>query len=486
MKVRRLGLLGILGVVACWLMTVPGCNEDEPGQAKPLANPFAGQTITVACPAGAGFGDAWKAALDEWAEQTGTTCKFNEYTPGSASKGLPAGDVIVMAYADVPEFAVHGRLSRIPREIQAGAENWVDFFPGVRERLLMIGSRPSLVPISCPVLTCYLRGDLLSKAGLKPPTTWDEYQTLLETLPKWAPGLTAVEPWGPDFRATMFLARALPYVKNSGDLSVYFNIETGAPLIDSPGFARALTQAVAAVSKLSSDCKSLTPADCRRLILTGNAAMAISMDPGRAGEKPIARAPGAALSFCRIPGARQVYNRQSAAWESDRGRDVNYATLAPVGGLAIGVAKSTHEKTSEAAWNLVAFLTVDRYEQALATVAKSACRESQAAKGVDWLGPELHTDELYGYLAVTAESLRPTNPSPELPVLARVEFRKALTDGITAALEGKVQPEAALKEIAQRWNAISVEIGVDKIRDSYRAGLGISPVLKIPKMSGRR
>jgi multiple sugar transport system substrate-binding protein len=486
MKVRRLGFLGFLGVVACGLMTVPGCYDEEPGKTQASARPFAGETITIAIPAGAGFGDAWKAALDEWAEQTGTTCKLVEYTRGSASKDLPAGNVIVMAYADLPEFSADGRLGRIPREIQSGAENWIDFFPGVRERLLMIGSRPSLVPISCPVLTCYLRGDLLAKAGLKAPTTWDEYQTLLESLPKWAPGLTAVEPWSPDFRATMFLARALPYVKTSGDLSVYFNIETGAPLIDSPGFARALTQAVAAATKLSPDCLNLTPADCRRLILAGKAAMAISMEPGRGGEKPIARAPGAALSFCRMPGARQVYNRQSQAWESDRGRETNYATLAPVGGLAIGVSKSTPEKTAEAAWNLVAFLTADRYEQALATVAKSACRESQVAKGVDWLGAELHTDELYGYLAVTAESLRPTNPSPELPLIARAEFRQALTDGISAALDGKVQPDAALKGVAERWQAISARIGVEKIRDSYRAGLGISPVLKIPTMPSRR
>jgi hypothetical protein len=73
-----------------------------------------------------------------------------------------------------------------------------------------------------------------------------------------------------------------------------------------------------------------------------------------------------------------------------------------------------------------------------------------------------------------------------LPVIGRTEFRKSLTDGITAALEKKATPEAALKEVADRWNAISAGFGVERIRDSYRDCIGLSPVLKLPEFRGSR
>lgn len=489
MRRRSLGLLGCLGVgLIASLLALPGC-EDKPEKAHAPVHPFAGQTVTVAFPAGAGFGDAWKAALDEWAEQTGAKCKLAEYTRGpSGLKELPVGDMVVLSYADLPAVESGNRLARIPESSAAGdvSAGWIDFFPGLRERVLTIAGRPTLAPISCPVLTCYLRADLLTKAGLKPPVTWDDYRTLLDTLPKWAPGLTAVEPWGEEHRASVFLSRALSSVKKPGNYSVFFNIDTGVPLIDSPGFAQALTQSVAQFGTLSPDSLKLSPADCRRLILSGKAAMALSYEPGRGDEKPIERAPGVTLVFSRLPGARQVYDNNTKGWDAVGDADANHATLAPIGGLAITVPKATPAERAEAAWNLVTFLSVDRFQQALANVPKSVCRESQLAKAVDWIGPELRTDELYGYLAVTSESLRTTNLSPELPVIGRAEFRKALTEGLTAALEKKATPEAALKEVADRWKAISAGFGVERIRDSYRDCIGLSPVLKLPDIPAPR
>lgn len=486
MKFRDLGLLGRLGVlVASCVLGLAGC-DDRPDKPRLPAHPFTGQSVTVAFPAGYGFGDSWKAALEEWAEQTGAKCTLSEYTraPGGL-KELPKGDVVVLPFSDVPAVNSDDRLARIPEGNHVGevSGGWNDFFPGLRERVLTISGRPTLVPISCPVLTCYLRSDLLQKAGLKPPASWEEYQNLLDTLPKWAPGLAAVEPWGEESRATLFLARALPNVKKPGNFSVYFDIESGAPLIDSPGFVRALTQSVDQFAKLSPESLKLSPAECRRLVLIGKAAMALAFEPGKADEKPIERPGGATLAFARLPGTKQVFDRNTKIWDDVSEGETNRATLAPIGGLAVVVPKATPAERAEAAWNLVNFLTVDRYQQALATVPKSVCRESQLAKAVDWFGSELRTDELYGYLAVTAESLRTTNISPDLPVVGRTEFRKSLTAGITAALEHKSTPEEALQGVANRWRATCSALGAERVRESYRANLGLYPVLKLPDPS---
>jgi len=472
-------------LLAVGFLTTPGCEDDGSTKSGALAHPFTNETVTVAVPKGLGFSEVWKGLLDEWSEQTGATYRLVEYEEGAAGKkDLPTGDLIVLPFVNLGEYAADDRLGPLPQALIGGesATGWLDFFSGLRERVLNVGGAPTLIPFSCPVLTCYLRRDLLEKAGLKPPHTWDEYQALVDSSSKWAPGLSVVEPWEPDFRATMFLARGLASVKNPAGFSVFFDIDTGEPLIDSPGFVRALGQSIAAVSKMPADIKNLTPTDCRRLILTGKAAMAISFEPGRSDGKPIARPTGISLSFVRLPGTRQIYSRTSKTWETPAEQGINDATLAPFAGLAAGVAKGVPARRAEAAWNLASFLSLDRYEQAFANVPKSVCRESQLAGTATWVSSDLRPNELFGYWGATAESLRQSNISAELPVVGRPRFRQALTEGLTAALEGKASPESALKSVADRWHAISKELGVDRVRDSYRKCLGLPAAMKQPDL----
>jgi len=465
-------------------LALVGCDDDQGSKPKPIEHPFRGETVTLSVPQGLGFRDDWKLLLDEWSQQTGGAYRIVEYAAGAGTDLSPAGgDLVVMPLTALGDDAANGRLSRIPAA-RLGSESslkWLDFFSGLRERVLSVGGGPTVIPFSCPVLACYVRRDLLEKAGLKPPETWDEYLALVESAPKWAPGLAVVEPWGRDFRATMFLARALPYVKNPGSYSVFFDIDTGGPLIDSPGFVKALEQAIAALGKMPSEVKKLSPADCRRWILSGKAALAISSEPGQSDDRSSARAPGIALSCVRLPGMREVYNRKAKSWEATRDGDVNYATLAPFSGLGAGVSKGIPAARSEAAWSLVAFLSADRYEQAFAKVPKSVCRESQLVGAISWASPDLRPEELGAYLGATADCLRQANLTGELPVVGHAKFRQALAEGLTTVLDGKSAPEAALKTVGERWKAIAGEIGVERVRDSYRSCLGIPPVIKLPE-----
>ncbi len=448
-------------------------------------------------PSGLAVKDPLNVVLNEWSEQTGAASRLVEGSAGpmpnaenrsatAASTPLPAGhseaaDLIIVPIMDLGELAAGDRLAPIPRPKMGGGlpAGWIDLFSGLRERVLSLGGSPTLIPFCCPVLTCYLRKDLLDKAGLKPPRTWDEYQVLVESSARWAPGLDVVEPWGEEFRATMFLARALSCVKHAGNYSVFFDIDTGAPLIDSPGFVRPLAQAMAALARMPAEVKHYAPADCRRQILAGKAAMAISFEPGRIDEKPIERGPGVAISFVRLPGSTQFYSWRTKAWESLPDGRPNYATLAPFTGLAAGVARGIPAARADAAWNLLLYLSEDRYEQALANVPKSVCRESQLSGSVPWLSPDLRTDELFGYLGATAESLRQTNISGELLTVGRSEFRSALTEELTKVMDGKAAPEAALKSVAARWTALSKSLGPDRVRDSYRKCLGLSPAIEM-------
>jgi multiple sugar transport system substrate-binding protein len=330
-------------------------------------------------------------------------------------------------------------------------------------------------------LTCYLRQDLLAKAGLKPPESWSAYKSLVDTIAKWAPGLVAVEPWGDDFRGTMFLARAMPYVKHPASHSVFFDIDTGEPLIDSPGFVRALADSRAALAGLAPESLRLSAQDCRRLVLEGRAAMAIACEPGRGDEKAVTRGPGIDLAFVPLPGAAEYYSRRDRNWQRPSDKPVNRVTLCPFSGLSLGVAAGLAPPRSQAAWNLVTFLGFERYDAAFAGIAKTVTRESQLIPPPTWIGPDLRPDELFSYLSATAESLRPTALVPELAVIGRQHFREALTAGIGPALDGRATPEAALQQVGERWRAIAKELGPERVRDSYRKGLGLLPAMPLPQ-----
>jgi multiple sugar transport system substrate-binding protein len=482
-------------LIGVGILLIAGCDDQK---SRMIERPFAGQTVSVSVPQELGLGESWKPILDEWSEQTGASFRFIPVPPSAPSRagdiapgqGLASGDAIasgdlyVVPFDQLGELAADNAIAPLPRALleSDATIGWLDFFSGLRRGVLTIGGAPSVVPFSCPVLTCYFRRDLLEKAGRKPPETWDDYQTLIDQLPSWAPGLSAVEPWGKDFRATMFLARAVSSVKTPESYSVFFDLETGAPLIDSPGFERALQQSIAAVSKMPPAVKNYSPADCRRLFLEGNAAMAIAFEPGKTDQKPEQRPEALSISFTRLPGSPQIYNRKSQSWTPPREGSTNFATLAPFSGLAGTVRKGIPPERAEAAWNLLTFLDVDRYDQAFASVSKSVCRESQLESAPAWLSPDLRSEELFAYLGATTDSLRNSSVVAELPVVGRLQFREALTAGISDALEGRATPAAALKSVSTHWTAIAKKVGIERVRDSYRRCLGLPPTVKVPTL----
>ena len=504
-------------VAAVFMTCLNGCpdSSDQDDQTA-TDRPFVGLEIEAAAPGGLGFPSSWELVLDEWHAQTGAVATLHEYDPAnmaagigfrsasggdladSAQPGRDTADMLVFPLTAVPELDAAGVLAAVPDDV-SGADglDYLDIFQGLREQVGSIGREPRIVPISCPVLVCYYRRDLLDAAGLKPPETWDDYQALLEGLDDWAGGLTAVEPWGEAYRATLFLARAVAYAKHPGNYSLYFDISSQEPLIDREGFVRALQKAQAAVSRMPTEVAGYTPADCRREIISGRAALAITFETGPDNPEPLF-APSAAsagrqpprestqtadvrpessrIGFSRLPGAREVYNTSRNLWESLD--TVNHVTLTGFAGLAVGVSATSQPKQAEAAWNLAVTLAVERATSAFPNAAQSPCRQSQRGTALKWVGPNLSESEAQGYVGVVASSLRDTRLVVELPVVGRALYRQHLSDGIGQALAGELKAQDALREVAKQWRAVTARIIQETgdehaVRDSYRRSLNL-------------
>jgi multiple sugar transport system substrate-binding protein len=451
-----------------------GCFDSQQPAERSDARPFEGQTVTVRVPRGLGLPQRLELVAEEWSNRTGAAAEIQEYAPDDASAAKSKGaQVVLFPITQLAERAAAESLTEIPADLRAESGfDWLDVFQGLREKVCSLERQPYVVPLSCPVLVCYYRRDLLEKAGLRPPETWKDYDELVRGLDRWAPGLTTVEPWGEDFRATMFLSRAAGYVKSPAQFSVFFDIDSGEPLIATPGFVRALEEIQSLLASLPDAVTNYAPQDCRREVLEGRAAIGLAYE-AEAGSAPTQRPDGVSIAVSRLPGADQVYSLATASWGSPSGERANHATLTAFDGYCAGVSGGGAAETADAAWDLLQAITVEQRETALPPQILSPCRQSQLADGGRWTGPGLLPSESEEYLRTVAASLQDTNLVAELPVTGRERFRAALNEGLSRVLGGEESPQAALENVAAAWKQIAAELGPERVRDSYRRSLGL-------------
>lgn len=479
------GFATLAGLFLC-----AGCGESEVSKNDTSAEqPFAGAKLTIAVPPGSKLAVRWQSLLIEWSARTGAEATVKEVPLDELlpeKSGGVGGDLVVFPLAALPDFAAADALAPIPRALQESDSGiqWSDAPRGLATNVVSVNRNPVVLPISCPVLVLYYRKDLLAKAGQFPPETWEDYQKLLETTDRWAPGLTAAEPWSEDFRATMFLARSLAYARHPENFSLLFDIETGEPLLHSAPWIRGLETARKAVERLPQETLTWSPADCRRRILEGKAALAIGYDvpstsddsatPGSTARDLVSRGAGVSIGVVRLPGSRTTYNRSSQKWDAATG-GVNRASLTAFAGLAAGVSSKSDDLASQAAWNLLATLSDPAvFSTAFTGPQRSLSRMTQAEQGRMWFGAELTDGEGAEFLQATAESLHDMRLTPELPVVRNQEFCAILGEGLGPALKGEAEASETLEAIDTKWRALVEKIGPATVRDSCRRQLGLS------------
>lgn len=472
---------------------LPGCTDPS---SKPSASTLTGQKVVLAAPEKFKFRDSLEVSLNDWSAETGATVTVEDVSWEEKSDPLAAinadeqtAKVVVFPLTRMADILAQQRLAPVPLEERSteaesaanrASLDWEELLPGLRERVGTPGKIATVLPVCTPVLVLYYRADLLEQHGLTPPKTWDEYRVLLESLGTWAPGLTAVEPWSEDFRATMFLARAASLASHPANYSLFFDVDNAYPLIDGPAFTRALDEMQKSRPLLAKDCLKYSPWDCRAEILAGRAALAITLESsensvrlpfGPAGEGKTARKDGITLGFAPLPGSLESFNPSRNDWETLVAPQ--QVTLTGFAGLAVGVRKG-EEPSTIAAWNLVARLWGTDLSATHPEGTVSLFRESQLADAQRWVGRELKGNEPGAYASAVSTSLRDARVVLELPVLHRDEFLAALTRGLTAFLETPGEPRAALTKVATEWSALIEKVGADKIRDSYRHSLGLA------------
>lgn len=475
-------------LIAASLIVLCGC----PAAAPPTsgtgnAQPFKGQEVALVVPASLQLPALWEVVGHEWAEQTGATLRWSEYSneggkslQDTLAEPVPNGGRIIL-------FPLQ-ELSRIDQYLapvdtaKTPELDLKDVFKGLRERIVSRNRTAVAIPISAPVLLCYYRADLLKAAGLKPPETWDDYQALVDSLDRWAPGLTAVEPLATGFGATLLSARTLAYAKHPENYSVWFDLESGDPMLNSTGFQEAVAVAVRAWKKMPPTITELSPLECRRQVLSGKAALAIGQEPiFEPKASSVERASGIDVGVCRLPGSRRVYNTNSKRWDSLPQTSIHAPGLAGFVGSAIGVGLGEDVTKDPAAWHLFSTLVGPQFEANWSHLPKSPCRESQVSTATSWNESGLTIEETSRAVDATAQTLRENQVVSASPTPFEPEFQRLTEKMIGRLLRDDLDPTIALQELQAEFEEVLARVGKATFRSSYRRGLGLPALETQPK-----
>lgn len=464
--------------LAILLIFLAGCQPS----ATPTTTqqPFQGQKLQLLLPEGQPFAASWDLAVKDWSVETGAEIEVKTITTeqSNGTAALPTGSLAVVTWPQANALVVKDRVGVMSPGVLAETHlDWNDVLFGVRENLSRDGRQPAICPLTAPVLVCFYREDLLSQAKRQPPETWDDYQKLAESIEQWAPGQKVFEPWHPEFRGTLLLARSAAAARHPANYSVFLDIETGASRIASPPFEQALHRMRAVAPHLSRDSLSSRPIDVRKGLLSGQIALGIGYLPAQQNaSEAITRPDGIRIGIAPLPGESRFYDGSRQAWDVSPEKQVQRVPLAGFEGWTAVVSRDSSAVQTEAAWNLLQRLTLSEQAIELPIPIRTPVRESQTTQPDHYAGSGLTGTEPARYVGVVANQLRNALLLAELPCLAREKLLAALNAELQTLPSDKRTDSELLQAVHDRWEQILDGENRDLVRRSYRRRIGLVTV----------
>ncbi len=471
---------------AMMIVITLGCSKDSEHEAKttqPTTPPPPLMVLILDDPPLA-------AAIErQWAARADGQLQIQQTTTDdllSERRRHLAADAVIFPSWLIGELAEQNLISPIPPATLNSPEfGRRDIFDLIRQSEIVWGDRVFGVPLGSPALTLLYRSDIFEAIDAKPPETWGEYQQLAQRLAdfrgiddlqideseRWHP---VIEPLGDGWASQILLARAAGYSRHRNYYSTLFDSRTMEPLIAGPPFVRALEELVAVHRGKSPEMLAFGPADARRALIAGRCAMAITW-PSRIedhGDSP-ASTGVFPLAAAELPGSRDVFNLGDQKWHPRSRSEDGRATLLGVSGRMGAV--STFSRQPQAALNLLVSLSSTDWSEQISPFSESTglYRSSQIPFVSSWLGPNFETARMYGELVsdIHRRSLWLTS----LRIPGRSRYLSKLDTAVQSAVAGDLTPSDALKQVAEQWQAITEELGVQAQKNAYLRSLGMEP-----------
>jgi ABC-type glycerol-3-phosphate transport system substrate-binding protein len=485
------------------IASIAGCtsgkeSESPAGSSGETAS-LSGVELKLVVVDDPGLAEAVRLLRGEWQGGTGAKLEIVEQTSAEllGAKEL-AADAVIYPVECLGELAQRDWLAPVPKAtLDDPTLAWLDIFEADKSRLATWGTEAYAIPFGAPLLTLCYRADLLKQLDREPPETWTEYQELVELLadrdklgdaapPADQPWFAAAEPLAEGWAGPTLLARAAAYAKHQNHYSTLFDMESMAPLIAGPPFVKALDELAAAAKHGAESKLDFGPEQARQALARGVCGLALCW-PASARSEELAQdaresggeradgeqAPHFELAFIELPGASEVYNLGSKAWDKRRAQDSPHVPLLGVAGRLGSIAKNSTKV--DAAGQLLAWLSGPQWGQRVAAASKATTlyRTSQLAAPREWVGLEVDEPAALQYAETVRQSMSQAESLTVLRIPGRERYMAALDGAVRKVVAGEVQSQAALDEVAEAWRQITAELGLEAQRDAYHRDLGL-------------
>lgn len=498
-KTSRPGLL----FFGLWLALVAGCRPAPPPPAGPP--PYLGVQLRVACPAGVPAA-VIMAQARAWALHQGAEVQVVEYDSARGPEQVEKADVWVLRPDGMPHAAVANQLLPVPPSFTArdSSYSWVGLLPVYREQLLLWGRTPEALPLLGESPLCCYRSDLLAdpqhrKAfreqfghDLGVPASWEEFAEIAEFFHTHTPSgkpAPSLPPLSADDRELdrLFYSVAACYARlavpedaagpeadESGEFfSFHYDVKTGKPRIDGPGFVHAL-----GLLQRLQKCRPAAAHPTPALAFRARQTVLCLADAGWL--VPFQGTPALHDRFgiCPMPGSACYFDYRTGRKQAVR--EPNRVPYLGSGGWLMVVPRGGPHP--EAAWSLLADLS-------------GPARSAQVALEPEWGGGPTRSNQLRRErwdafdldperTAQLKESLNRTllargikNPVVCLRTPDQAAHRAALTAAVRAALRDGADPAKALAGVARRWEELDRQRDEGKGKGThqreYRTSLGL-------------
>ena len=437
-----------------------------------------------------GFLKAWEAytgAKINWIDLA--QADYNARLQQSIATGTVDFDVIEMGAPFEGGTASKGLLSEMPDWVKTQIEmdDYVDYLKppvGTWENKIY------RVSIDGDCHTLAYRKDYFGDGSISgmaaPPKTWTEVNAVSKALIGKKDPLTGgdahgfldpLKGWG-GFGFYFLEDRATAYAKHPDDKAWLFDPDTMKPRVNNPAFVRAIQEVmdlIATPGAYPADQINADPGTTAfSQFLAGTGGMLTWWgDVGSNAKTNDSSVVGDVVGFGILPGAEEVWNSKTGAWEKTYNESPNMAYLG--WGVYVMSTVEGDEKKKKAAWSAAAHLGGKDIALWMAAYPSGfqPYRNSQF-KYEEWTAAGYDKDFIEDYLGSNLDSYNHPNAAIEPRIPGIFQYYSIAEDELAKGYSGQYKSaQETADAIAAAWEKITDQIGRDSQIKLYKASLGM-------------
>ncbi|MBM3637261.1 MAG: extracellular solute-binding protein [Alphaproteobacteria bacterium] len=368
-----------------------------------------------------------------------------------------------------------------------------DIAPYFREFGQKVGGKTKLIMVDGDFQMVYYRTDVLQKAGLQPPKTWQEYIEVASKIH----GQDMNGDGQGDYGSCIFKKRngqsyfaiqtiAAPLVQTKGTAQgFHFDNATMKPIVNNEAWKKAFeiykeTGKYGPPEELNMDI-----GDTRAVFKSGRCGLLIEWgDPGTLQlDNDAAKIKNLMYAVSAV-GSKEVLDRKTgklvavtkeSAPNSIDG--VNYAPFAAFGGWAGAINKNADPKKKAAAYAFLSYMNQaaqSNVDVTLGPTGYNPYRLSQLKSTDLWVKAGMTKELAANYIGAINAALNNPNMASDMKIPGAQQYTGVVLDTELARyLSGEITVDQALKNIEEGWEKITEDFGRKEQISSQKLALGL-------------